>query len=331
MTTNSTELRPRRISARLDVENKTRNDLLLDLWQGFSKKIFVRTESDEEQDVSYYIPVFYNAPWSDYCADVELGRALQVGLLEFATEEGETVPIDTDTLHVAEIDRRIHLCEAYVGRCYPLARTSSNLLGRLRRSLNPEKTYLLRFGTNPLKIWWEFATSESIHKPLLSPSQWSADQWPKDKQITMAYDPMPILFSVITGISIPRFTIEFSISASVCDVDEYRQFFATLKVASLEDKPVIVHRWLDNFMDLWQDERGSRGNEMDCLDVFDLCDETSLDSTTLPGDTPRPDINDPIRPEDICLHKGDTYTRNVYFDQGDLARLIPERTYSMTM
>lgn len=316
--------------ANLKLWHSHKRHLKLDLWMGFSEMILLQIGN--KKDIEFWSPIFHNRPFSYYQADIDLNRALQIGLLEFTTDDGKVIPLDTDELDLCELDKRSRSSTADGGRTYPLARASPGLLSCLRRSLTVGKSYRLQFCERRFKIWCETVTVPLGYVPGYQ-VQMSPAEWAEKEQVDVACDPEPIDFIVVPGIPIPRFTISFSISSSIWDITRSRQFFVTLKVTSLEDQPVIVHPWRDQLMGLWPDQQNSRGNETNCLDVFDLQDESSLEIVALFSDTARLELNhyNSDRLEDIRLRKEDTHTRDIHFDPPELMNLSPGHTYSLQM
>ena len=68
---------------------------MLDLRRGFSKRTILQISIDGWEDVNFYFPAFVDSNLSSYCYGIDLGRAFQLGLLEFADENGQTVPVET--------------------------------------------------------------------------------------------------------------------------------------------------------------------------------------------------------------------------------------------
>ena len=91
-------MKPQRISAKLSLINPGHDGLILDLRKGFSEQVYLETVNEEEQDVVYHLPCFHVEPSSDNAADIHLGRALQLDLLEFADEDDNAVGINAEDL-----------------------------------------------------------------------------------------------------------------------------------------------------------------------------------------------------------------------------------------
>ena len=146
-------MKPPRMSTRLtvfqeDIKNPERQ-LVLDLWRNFSKRIILQISIDGWEDVNFYFPAFVDSNLSSYCYGNDLGRAFQLCLLEFADENGQSVPVETADLALEFLSPVIqHLESEEVfsnGKTtYPLTRINAKLLLQFRRFLIPGKSYQLR-------------------------------------------------------------------------------------------------------------------------------------------------------------------------------------------
>lgn len=336
------KMKPNKISAMLKAFDNNLDlvqDIVLDLWKGFSTRIYLQIGSDEEEDANYYLPVFVSSDIDDWGDMIDVGRALQMGLLEVA---------DNDTaVTVKPVDEELEtLCanrqesDPGGGQTHPLKRINARLLNRLRRYLLPGKQYKLRFCGARFTIWSKFGNRESTCQATLTPSE-----WPEDARVQMICGPEPLLFTVVAGVPIPRFTVSFSISSSRCYLGDPCNFFVTLTVTSLEDRPVTVDLLLDRTeTDLYPSEPYSRWNEKLSADVFNINDEETGKWGTLHSKVGRLDKN-PMEKAAVRLlqfNKGTTHTRKVYFSRDELssheclwrddfAGLTPKKTYKMAI
>ena len=114
---------------------------MLDLWGGFSKRTILQISIDGWEDVNFYFPAFADSNLSSYCYRIDLGRAFQLGLLEFADENGQIVPVETADLAKEFLSPVIlHLESEEVGSngktTYPLTRINTKLMMQFRQFLS---------------------------------------------------------------------------------------------------------------------------------------------------------------------------------------------------
>ena len=197
---------------------------------------------------------------------------------------------------------------------YPLTRINAKLLMQFRQFLIPGKSYQLRYCKLHFKIRCKFGPEKSSDEATLLLSG-----WPEDEQVNMICDTapvFPVLFQVVEGTRIPRFTVSFSISSFICSIDGPTAFFATLVVTSLEDLPVTVYLRYDRFVDLYLEEHCWRWSAKGSDDFLETIDETT--------DKPRPSLHshpqkqyrDPLKvardgPTMFQFHKDATFTLRV--------------------
>ena len=337
----TTKTKPDLISAKLatfDKELNSVHNIVLDLWKGFSTRIYLQSRSDEEEDANHYFPVFVSSNTGDWVDMVDLGRALQMKLLEIADDDDKAVsvkPVDQE-LETLSANRQ----ESKMGQTHPLKKINARLLNRLRQHLLPGKRYKLRFCSPRFTIWSKFGDCEYE-----DPASLTLSDWPEDERVQMICDPEPLLFIVVAGVPIPRFTVSFSISASKCYLDDPCNFFVTLKVTSLEDQPVTVpllfHRIETN---LYPYECCFTCSARSWLDDFNIHDEETGKWRPLHSNVGRFD-EDSIKKFAVPLlqfSKGTSHTRNVYFSRNELTSLecpwtdkfgglTPEKTYKMAI
>lgn len=333
----TTKVKPDKIAAKLEAFDGNLDpvhDIVLDLWKGFSTRIFLQTGSGEEGDINYYLPVFVNSDINDWGDMIDVGRALQIGLLEIADDNDKAVAVNPINEELETLRANRQECDLEGGQTHPLKRINARLLKRLRRSLLPGKRYKLRFCRAHFTIWSKFGNGESIDQPPLTPSE-----WPEDARVQMNCDPEPRVFTVVAGVPIPRFSVSFSISSSRCYLDHARRFFVTLTVTSLEDQPVTVDLLFDRKeIDLYPDESFCRWSRKLSLDVFDICDEDTGKWRTLHSKVGRYDQSsiEKVAVRLLQFNKGTTHTRKVYFSRNepwsdDFAGLTPKKTYRMAI
>ena len=312
--------KPDEISARLETrtydEDSGPVNVLLDLFRGFSGIIDLKIWTNEKEEVNYnyYFPAFVKdepglIPWSD---KIDLGRALQIGLLEIADDNDRAISVKPVDQELETLCANLQEAEPTYDESHPLKKINARLLSRLRQCLLPGKQYKLRFCGPHFTIWSKLRNRESTDHASIIPAE-----WPEDARVPMVCDPESVLFTVVAGVGIPRFTVSFSISSSKCYLDDLRNFFVTLTVTSLEDQPVTVALQTNNF------GAGSYPNEwcpQTSEDVFDILDEEAGAWGALFYNVGRFDKESMKRVAMPLLQfsKGTSYTRNVGFSVKEL-------------
>lgn len=307
-------------------------DIVLDLFRGFSTRIRMVIWTMEEEKVNYYFPVFVKVE-SNFLM-IDLGRALRMGLLEIADDNDRAVSVKPADKELETTCADPLYAEPKIYEIQPLKNVDAKLLSCLRRCLIPGKRYKLRFCGPRFTIWSRFGNRDSTDHASLT-----ASEWPEDDRVQMICDSEPLIFTVVGGVRVPRFTVSFSISSSKCYLDEPRNFFATLKVTSLEDQPVTVALQFDEFgagayLGEWYPQT--------YVDVFDFLDERAGKWGALYDNVRRFDEESMKRVAMPLLqfNKGTSYTYNVHFSKKelsgrqchwnhDLYGLTPGKTYKM--
>ena len=331
--------KPGKISAKLGtceslVGHGQVDDNVLDLFRGFSTHIYLGIRSEDEENVKFYFPACVKVKVRSNSrherVEIDLGRAMQMGLLEIADDNDRAVslkPVDRELENLCANLRKAEcgLCEAY-----PVT-TNARLLTYLRRCLLPGKQYELRFCGQHFTFWSKFCNTGSTDEVSLRPYA----------KVQMTCTPEPLLFTVKAGIRIPRFTVSFSISSSTLYLDEPHRFFVTLTVTSLEDQPVTVAPLFDRIAtEKYPGEYVAQSS----LGVFKIFDEEAGDWGTLesnPEKSKQASIKGVAMPL-LQFNKGTSYTRNVHFPRHQLsshecrcawecdsAGIIPGRTFKM--
>ncbi|CAF9933459.1 hypothetical protein IMSHALPRED_009373 [Imshaugia aleurites] len=342
-------MKPNKISAMLEAWGWTLDPwgqalypadaMVLDLCKGFSRSIFLKIRSEEE-DVDYYFPGFVDRHIEARGDMVDFGRALYMGLLEIADDNDKAVPIMPVEKELEDLDAMRQESHPEGRRNHPLKRINARLLDRLRQCLLPARQYKLRFCGTHFTIWSKFGNRESIDPASLTPSEWS-----EDVRVQMTCDPEPLLFTVVPGVQIPRFTVSFEISSSSCYLNDPYNFNVLLTVTSLEDRPVTVDRLSDRIeRNLDPDEPHHRWNRKSPLDSFNILDEKTKQWSTLHSNVDRVDkgssIEDKLAVRLLEFNKGTSHTRLIEFSREELsshentygngfAGLTPEKTYTM--
>lgn len=329
--------KPDKIFAKLGkFEYSGPENTVLDLFRGFSTPIHLEIGCNEGKNVNYYFPVFVEptaAPWSD---NIDLGRALQMGLLEIADDNDRAVSVEPVDQELEILGADLQKAEPTYHEIHPLWKVNARLLSRLRQCLLPGKQYKLRFCGPHFTIWSKFENRKSTDHASLIPSK-----WPEDERNQMICDPEPLPFTVVRGVRVPRFTASFSTSSSKCYLDNPRPFFVTLKVTSLEDRPVTVFLQSYDFAaGAYPDEWYPRTSFLD--DVIDILDEEVGKWGVFYYNVGRFDEESSKRVALPLLqfNKGTSYTRIVGFSLEELSKheckwphdfggLTPGKTYKI--
>lgn len=308
--------KPDKISAKLITlkslgRSGTVHDVVLDLFRGFSTRICLDIWNGEEKNFKYYFPAFVKVKvgsnFDSWRYDIDLGRALQMGLLEVADDNDRAVSVKPVERELEALCVIFQEAEPINIDIHPIKTINARLLSHLRRCLLPGKQYKLRFCGPRFTIWSKFGKIESTDKTSITPLE-----WPEDSRVQMICNPQPVLFTVKAGVRIPRFTVSFSTSSSTCYLDEPHKFFVTLTVTSLEDQPVTVALLFDRIAtEIYPDEWGAKSS----LDVFEIHDEDAGNLRILKCDIGH--AREPSMKRAAMLlfqfNKGTSYIRNVHF------------------
>lgn len=310
----------------LSVHLCPQNDLVLDLWKGFSSPIRFCLTNDGDHPVTYAIPLLINSYGKVENDEIDTVRALTHESLEIRDDTGNKVSTEGVTvLEPPELTDVQWIFKPHEQIVFPLANPTSNLLRLFRSMLRAGKTYRLHLSQNNLAQFSRSATRNTASQKL----------FPSLSTLNSLDSSTCIPFSVISGKPIPRFIIAISTSSFMCSLSGEPKFRITLTTTSISEQPITVALCLDSYVKIPPQTITHKWKNGGFQSLFSIKDHKSQCPISI---AKRERASDSVSCENfssaedfIHFRKGRQHVRHFVFDREDLYQFMPGRTYDMKL
>lgn len=310
----------------LSVHLCPQNDLVLDLWKGFSAPVRICFDNNGDKPVACEFPFLIKSDGKTENDEIDIIRALSHGTLEIQDEMGNTISTDcVSVLEPPELTNVLWYFRSHEKIVYPLASPASNLLRLFRSMLKAGRTYYLHLSQKNLEKW----SPLTVHGN-------ECPKWFPPLSLLDSLDGLTsIPFSVISGRPIPRFTIALSTSSFICSLSGAPKFRITLKTTSISEQSITVALCLDSYVKVKPQTITYKWKNGGFQSLFSIKDSKSQVAVKIAKRERRDKLvscETFSSAEDfIHFRKGTQHVRHMVFDRADLDQFRPGHSYEMKL